>query len=102
MRAESFLHRYGYLSSPHASRGLNLGHHVINYTQGFRADNGTQTNTIERFRANLKNTMHKESGVKREDIVNWLDQNTFIIRRLMHATHKEFSNVFIFILKRYF
>jgi hypothetical protein len=61
---------------PRFAEELGLAHCVANHSLGFVSADGTNTNTIEGL-VSFKSKNEKENGVKRINIVRWLNRYTF-------------------------
>lgn len=98
----SILYSDGYPSYPSVADNLHLIHHVVNHSEGFKAPDGTHTNTIEGLWSVMKSEMTKQHGVKRCDIDIWLEEFMFRKRNLDNYDNDNMKNNFINILKNIF
>lgn len=97
----TIFHTDGYPSYPQVAQNLSLMHRVVNHTEGFVANDGTHTNLIEGFWANLKERMRAEHGVARQNIDEWIEFYSFRRRFVDGKDICEITSLFLEIVRLY-
>lgn len=96
---ESIFCKDGYPSTPGLAGNLYLDHHVVNHSMGFRSPDGKHTNNIESFWSHLKSSMRRESGVKTDNVDEWLAEYNFKRRFLVRSKRDDFEQTFVEIMR---
>jgi hypothetical protein len=64
------LYTDGYPPYPSTARNYNFNHHAVNYSEDFRAVDGTHSNNIEGFWVHLKRSMGQNMELTMIKLIN--------------------------------